>query len=147
MCVSHSAGVGENLPLAIFIFIRTEGVFVWIRTGCVSGVLACLILSFCRVYVCVCVHYLPQLMHSYLWKKYLTPGKQKEKFSLFLILLKTKTRLFAWNSKFRDSFSFSFNIKINALTYCSDSKQFTVYLQSILLQGFPMPKTTSTTFP
>ena len=44
MCVSRSVGAGENLPLAIFIFIRAEGacVFVCIYTGSVPGVCVCL---------------------------------------------------------------------------------------------------------
>lgn len=52
MCVSRSVGVGENLPLAIFIFIRAEGacVFVCIHTGCVPGVCVCLFLWVC-VYI------------------------------------------------------------------------------------------------
>jgi len=51
MHVSQSVGAGENLPLAIFIFIRAEGacVFVLIHSGCVPG--HCVF-----VFVCLCVN-------------------------------------------------------------------------------------------
>lgn len=54
-CVCPFAGgAGENLALAIFIFIRAEGacVFVCIHTGCVPGLCACVFVFLCvRVYI------------------------------------------------------------------------------------------------